>query len=55
MVISLAPDIEKALACEARERGTTPESLALDSLRERFVPLPPASPAEGEDTLAVQQ
>ena len=53
MVISLTPDIEAALTDEARERGTTPESLALDSLRERFISTPPSeSPAAGEETLA---
>jgi hypothetical protein len=38
MVIALTPDIESALAEEARRQGTTPEQLALDYLRERFVP-----------------
>ncbi len=52
MVISLTPDLEHALTDEARDRGTTPESLALESLRERFVAAPSSeSPAEGE-TLA---
>lgn len=49
MVISLTPDIERALTNEARERGTTPESLALDSLRERFIASASSEgPAEGE-------
>ncbi len=45
MVIALTPDIESALAEEARRQGTTPEQLALDYLRERFVPgaTPPPS------------
>jgi len=38
MVIALTPDIESALAEEARRQGTTAEQLALDYLRERFVP-----------------
>lgn len=37
MLIKLTPDIEQALAEEAHTLGTTPEQLALDSLRERFV------------------
>jgi hypothetical protein len=37
MVIKLTPDIEQALAEEAHKLGMTPEELALDSLRERFV------------------
>ena len=37
MIITLTPDIEQALAAEARKLGRTPEQLALDSLRERFL------------------
>ena len=37
MNITLTPDIEQALVDEARRLGTTPEALALDSLRARFV------------------
>jgi hypothetical protein len=37
MIIKLTPDVEQALAEAARNLGTTPEQLALDSLRERFV------------------
>jgi hypothetical protein len=37
MIITLIPDIEQALAIEARKLGRTPEQLALDSLRERFL------------------
>ena len=36
--ITLPPDIEGPLAEQARQRGTTPERLALDSLRMLFVP-----------------
>ena len=53
MIITLTPDIEQALATEARKLGTTPEQLALDSLRERFVPAEAAvAPAEEPATLA---
>ena len=37
MIITLTPDIEQALTAEAQKRGRTPEQLALDSLRERFL------------------
>lgn len=53
MIIHLTPDIEEALAEEARKLGTTPEQLALDSLRERFVPSDAdTAPTEEKDTLA---
>ena len=53
MIITLTPDIEEALAAEARKLGLTPEQLALNSLRERFVP-PGAGeyPVEEQATLA---
>ena len=37
LTLTLTPDIEQALTEEAGDRGTTPEILALDSLRQRFV------------------
>jgi len=46
MVITLTPELEKALAERAKRLGTTPESLALNSLRERFVPVN-TTPAQG--------
>jgi len=36
--ITLPAEIEAPLVQEARRRGTTPELLALDTLRERFTP-----------------
>ena len=36
--ITLPPEIERQLVREARRRGTTPELLALDSLRRLFIP-----------------
>jgi hypothetical protein len=39
--ITLPPDLEGRLGDEARRRGTTPELLALDGLRQLFA-LPPA-------------
>lgn len=38
MKITVPPDLERALAARAQQIGTTPELLALDSLRERFAP-----------------
>jgi hypothetical protein len=37
MVIQLGPELEAALIESARRRGVAPESLALDTLRERFL------------------
>jgi len=37
MILALTPDIEQALAEQAQQQGTTPEQLALDSLRQQFV------------------
>ncbi len=37
LTLTLTRDIEQALAEEAGDRGTTPELLALDSLRKRFL------------------
>ena len=52
MIITLTPDIEQAVAAEARKLGLTPEQLALDSLRERFLPPESVSPAGEQATLA---
>ncbi len=53
MIITLTPDIERALAAEARTLGLTPEQLALESLRARFVPSEAeVSSAEEQTTLA---
>ena len=38
MTINLTPELERALAEVARRRGTTPEMLALDYLREHLLP-----------------
>jgi hypothetical protein len=49
MTITLSPEIERALTEQAERLGTTPELLALDSLRERFVApsVPEETPQEG--------
>jgi hypothetical protein len=38
MVITLGPDLETALNEAARKQGIAPEALALNALRERFLP-----------------
>jgi hypothetical protein len=38
MVITLPPQLEAVLSEQARRRGVDPEILALDALRERFLP-----------------
>jgi len=42
MVIHLTPPLEAALSEEARRRGVTPEVVALDALRQRFLSTVPA-------------
>jgi hypothetical protein len=37
MVIKLAPELEAALEESARQQGTTPESLAVSVLQQRFL------------------
>jgi hypothetical protein len=52
-IITLPPEIEGPLREEARRRGTSPELLALDALRDRFAPPVTSSPDQGtEPTLA---
>ena len=53
MLITLTPDLEHALAEEARRHETTPEQIALDSLREHFAAAEaPETSEEEEETLA---
>ena len=49
--ITLPPDLEGRLADDARRRGTTPELLALDGLRQLFAP-PPADNGKRPDVWA---
>ncbi len=42
--ITLPPELEEAVAAQARLRGITVEAAVLDALRERFLP---KGPAEG--------
>jgi hypothetical protein len=47
MVIHLTPQLEAALSEQARRRGVAPEVLALDALRDRFLPdVPPVEPRD---------
>ena len=50
--ITLTPDLERALSEQARKQGTSPENLALDSLRERFLLSAPQVAGEGQGSLA---
>lgn len=52
MKIDLTPDIEKALAKKAQKNGTTPEKLALQTLREQFLPADDAISTKGNESLA---
>jgi hypothetical protein len=57
MEITLPPEIEQALKEQARQQGTSPEQLALDTLRRQFVSATPngaesAAPMEGYANLA---
>lgn len=46
MVITLPPQLGSALAALARQRGVTPEVLALDVLRRHLGPVTPPAPAD---------
>ena len=48
MVIHLSPQLEATLAEQARQRSVTPEALALETLRERFLPKVPAVEPQDE-------
>lgn len=52
MTIQLGPDLEQALAAEARRRGTTPDLLVNEYLRERFVPGSVQTSGNGAKNLA---
>lgn len=48
MVIELDPNLEAALAELARKRGVAPEVVALEALRERFLPRDLVDPPRDE-------
>ena len=45
LTLDLPPEVEAALAEDARRKGTTPEELALDNLRRSYVDPAPETPA----------
>lgn len=49
--ITLPPELEKPLVEEARRQGTTPELLALESLRRLFVPQAEPGSSAPDETL----
>lgn len=51
MTITLTPELEQALEQRARQQGTTPEVLAIDSLTKTYLPRA-AFPTEEGETLA---
>jgi hypothetical protein len=54
LTLELPPDVESALAEDARRKGTTPEELALDNLRRSYVPPSRAvGPPREDPTLAI--
>lgn len=54
LTLELPPDVESALAEEARRRGTTPEQIIADNLRHSYVPPALAGGPPREDpTLAL--
>ncbi len=48
MVITLGPELEAALNESARRQGVAPEVLALEALRDRFLPPTPAYELQDE-------
>ncbi len=54
LTLDIPPDVEGALAQQARREGTTPERLVLDGLR-RLFPSPPSDLATGEKPLSPTQ
>jgi hypothetical protein len=51
MTITLPPELGERLSEEARQRGTTPELLAVDGLRRLFPAPTSEGPAGGESLL----
>ena len=46
MTITLSPELEAALSEAARREGVSPDALALNALRERFLPRPAIQPQD---------
>jgi hypothetical protein len=51
ITITLPPEVEEPLEQEAREKGTTPELLAVDCLRNRFSRQPSSEAADESESL----
>jgi hypothetical protein len=51
-IITIPPEIEVPLAEAAKQRGTTPELLALEGLRNMYAPATHTSAAENGNSLA---
>lgn len=52
MVIAIDPELEAALRAQAVDKGLAPDALALEALRQRFLPKSPIVPRdEWERTL----
>ena len=51
ITITLPPELERAVTERAQQQGTTPELVALDTLRQQLLPVAPSPPVEGQ-TLA---
>ena len=58
LTLDLPPDVGNALAAEAERRGTTPEAVALDFVRQRLTPtgwpLPPSGLPVSDPRLAAE-
>ena len=39
MTVELPPEVEQAIAEQAKRQGTTPEALVVDTLRRKFEPI----------------
>ena len=55
LTLTLPPEVEGALAEEARHKGTTPENVALDDLRHLYIHHMEIAmtPSRGDPTLAI--
>jgi len=46
MVLTLPPQLESALATQARQRGVAPEALAIEVLHRQLLPVTPPLPVD---------
>jgi hypothetical protein len=52
LTITLPPELEEVVTREARKRGTTPDRLVIEVLRNAFLPAEAANESELQGTLA---